>query len=40
MIGASEICISCVVDEKDVDRALNLLHANLLAENAIKVVAQ
>ena len=35
MVGASEISISCVIEEKDVDRALNLLHAKLLAENAI-----
>ncbi|KAL2429091.1 putative aspartokinase [Exophiala dermatitidis] len=27
--GASEINISCVIDERDADRALNILHTNL-----------
>ncbi|EXJ86477.1 aspartate kinase [Capronia epimyces CBS 606.96] len=28
-VGASEINISCVIDERDADRALNILHTNL-----------
>lgn len=28
-LGASEINISCVIDEKDADRAINILHTNL-----------
>ena len=28
-IGASEINISCVIEERDADRALNILHTNL-----------
>lgn len=31
--GASEISISCVVEEGQVDRAMNLLHADLFAES-------
>lgn len=27
--GASEINISCVIEERDADRALNTLHTNL-----------
>ncbi|KAK5257706.1 Aspartate kinase fub3 [Exophiala xenobiotica] len=27
--GASEINISCVIEERDADRALNILHTNL-----------
>lgn len=27
--GASEINISCVIAERDADRALNILHTNL-----------
>jgi len=27
--GASEINISCVIGERDADRALNILHTNL-----------
>ena len=29
MTGASEINISCVIEERDADRALNILHTNL-----------
>ena len=29
LIGASEINISCVIEERDADRALNILHTNL-----------
>lgn len=29
MIGASEINISCVIEERDADRAINILHTNL-----------
>ena len=29
MPGASEINISCVIEERDADRALNILHTNL-----------
>lgn len=28
-IGASEINISCVIDEKEANRALNVVHTNL-----------
>lgn len=28
-VGASEINISCVIEERDADRALNILHTNL-----------
>jgi aspartate kinase len=27
--GASEINISCVIEEKDADRAINILHTSL-----------
>lgn len=27
--GASEINITCVIEERDADRALNILHTNL-----------
>jgi aspartate kinase len=27
--GASEINISCVIEERDADRAINILHTNL-----------
>lgn len=27
--GASEINISCVIEERDADRALNVVHTNL-----------
>jgi aspartokinase len=27
--GASEINISCVIEERDADRAMNILHTNL-----------
>ncbi|KAL8726521.1 MAG: hypothetical protein Q9166_006653 [cf. Caloplaca sp. 2 TL-2023] len=30
--GASEISISCVVEEREVDRAMNLLHTSLFAD--------
>lgn len=29
IVGASEINISCVIEERDADRALNILHTNL-----------
>jgi aspartate kinase len=29
MTGASEINISCVIEERDADRAMALLHTNL-----------
>lgn len=29
MIGASEINISCVIEEREADRALNVVHTNL-----------
>ena len=28
-IGASEINISCVIDARDAERAMNILHTNL-----------
>lgn len=28
-IGASEINISCVVDQRDADRAMSIIHTNL-----------
>ena len=28
-LGASEINISCVIEERDADRAINILHTNL-----------
>ena len=28
-VGASEINISCVIEERDADRAINIIHTNL-----------